>query len=54
MVVVSASNMIAWCPITTIAVWVAGTIMVPMVAMMDAIVVFVAQTITCIVHKRIL
>jgi adenylylsulfate kinase-like enzyme len=52
-IVVSASNVIAWSAITPISMWVAGTMVASMVTVHYTIVVFVAQTITCIKEKTV-
>jgi hypothetical protein len=51
-VVVSASNVVSWSAITSISMWVAGSMMAPMVTVHNAIVVFVSQAVACIKGKR--
>jgi hypothetical protein len=50
-VVVSASNVISWPAITSISMWVAGTMVAPMVTVHYTIVVFVSQPVACIKGK---
>jgi hypothetical protein len=45
-VVISASDVVSWLAITAVGIWVAGTIMVAVVAVLDAVVELVTQTVT--------